>query len=85
MSRDHLRFVIWKSMNSSRSVVNSFSQKNEMGYSKNAVNSSLHADCLTKWVKQFGLGIAINRCFECSVFSVLEEAMARHRLFFPEL
>jgi len=25
---------------------------------------------LTKWVKQFRLGIAINRRFECSVFSV---------------
>jgi len=32
--------------------------------------SSLHADCLTKCVKQFRLGIAINRRFECSVFSV---------------
>jgi len=31
-------------------------------------NSSLHADCLTKCVKQFRLGIAINRRFECSVF-----------------
>ena len=30
--------------------------------------SSLHADCLTKWVRQFRLGIAINRSFECSVF-----------------
>ncbi len=25
--------------------------------------SSLHVDCLTKWVKQFRLGIAINKCF----------------------
>ncbi len=32
--------------------------------------SSLHAECLTKCVKQFRLGIAINRCFECSVFGV---------------
>ncbi len=30
--------------------------------------SSLHADCLTKCVKQFRLGIVINRLFECSVF-----------------
>ena len=30
--------------------------------------SSLHVDCLTKWVRQFRLGIAINRRFECSVF-----------------
>ena len=30
--------------------------------------SSLCADCLTKCVKQFRLGIAINRYFECSVF-----------------
>ena len=30
--------------------------------------SSLHADCSTKHVKQFRLGIATNRCFMCSVF-----------------
>ena len=30
--------------------------------------SSLRPDCLTKWVEQFRLGIAINRRFECSVF-----------------
>jgi hypothetical protein len=29
--------------------------------------SSLHAHCLTKCVKQFRLGIAINSRFECSV------------------
>ena len=32
--------------------------------------SSFHADCLTKCVKQFRLGIAINRRFQCSVFRV---------------
>ena len=46
--------------------------------------SSLNADSLTNCVKQFRLGIAINRRFECSVFRVQEEAKARHQLFFPE-
>jgi hypothetical protein len=32
--------------------------------------------------EDFGLGIANNRLFECSVFSVQEEAKARHHLFF---
>ena len=44
--------------------------------------SPLHADCLTSYVKQFRLGIAINRRFECSVFSVQEEVKARHQFFF---
>ena len=47
--------------------------------------SSLHADCLTKKVRQFRLETAINRQFECSVFGVQEEAEARHSYFFPEL
>ena len=42
--------------------------------------SSLHADCLTRCVKQFRLGIAINRRLECvplsAGFSVLDEATA---------
>jgi len=29
-------------------------------------SSSLHGDCLTKWVRHFRLGIAINRRFACS-------------------
>ncbi len=33
-------------------------------YGTSIAISSLHADCLTKCVKQFRLGIAINRLFE---------------------
>jgi hypothetical protein len=37
------------------------------------VISSLHADCLTEWGRQFRVGIAINRHFECSVFRRVQE------------
>ena len=43
-----------------------------MGFSAEIIHdiSSLHADCLTKWVRQFRVNIAINGHFECSVFRV---------------
>ena len=35
-------------------------------FDKGTFTSTLHADCLTKWIRQFRLGIAIKRHFECS-------------------
>jgi hypothetical protein len=48
--------------------------------------SSLHSDCLTKWGRQFRLGIAINRLFESSVFSVQSSGVSEtiKRGGFPE-